>query len=450
MKKFLLLILISFYLLISPDNLSAQQAEITPSPIPPGEVLINQSFPADKSEVRFTTTTSNQGVTTDLAFDLKEIPSNAKILDTDFVFTQSGTGRGLVKIIDKRTGSFIDSLPFSEEGIKKTSRVDSIIKSWVLTPENNMGITLQSDGLEENSNIVLNLFAINIEYITLDTISPTILKLDLKVINESSISIDWETNEPVATYVEYGKTSNYDKKTEPNIAYAAEGLIEIAGLSPNITYHLRFTASDSSGNKILSNNTTFTTNSVQTITPSIQHVGLLPPRILNFEIVSQGNAQQIDLAWTKSDSDDLDGYIVFRNTSDGEFSEITRIEKTVNRYSDTKVVGGTIYHYFVVSYRGNEQSSRSPLQTVTLPKQEGILGLESIVTSDNSGLGVFFILAGILIILGSGYLIKKRIRTNIAYNRSLTSQSRLHNYLHDPQYYINGNFEDSIIQDQDQ
>jgi hypothetical protein len=446
MRKLLALILFVVFSFSIAGNVFAQDVSTTPSPTPTNEVLVNKSFVGDKSEVKFSGKDQGNVTTAEILFDLKEIPANSKILDTELVYTQTGSSLGLLKIVDKRSGSYIDSISTGSEGAKNTTRVDTYIKEWISKSENNLGLKLQTEGLEDDKVITLTLLSINIEYIIPDSTPPQITKLDLKVVNESTIKIDWETDEPVVAYAEYGKTSNYDRKTSPAVEYSLKGTLEISELGSSVTYHLLFTAQDASDNTTRSKNTTFSTNTTQTISPAIQNGGVLPPRILNVEITMQGRVPQVDLAWSKSESPTLDGYILFRNIGDGEFLELARLDKGVTRYSDTKVVSETAYNYYVVTYLETQQSSRSPIQSVNIQKTDGVLGLESIVTSNNSSIGIFFILAGILIILGSGYFVNKRIRANIAYNQNLYRPSRLHNYLHDPDYYTTGRFEDSVIE----
>lgn len=446
MRKSLSLILFITFSFFLVGSSFAQETTTTPVPTPTNEVLLNKSFPADKSELKFSGKGQGNITTNEVLFDLKEIPTNARILDTEFVYTQGNISLGLVKIIDKRSGSYIDSISTGSEGMKNTSRIDSYIKEWISKPENNLGLILQTEGLEDGKIITLTLLTFNIEYIVPDSTPPQITKLDLKVVNETTIKIDWETNEPVVAFAEYGKTSNYDKQTLPAVEFTFNGSFEISGLGPSVTYHLLFTAKDPSGNITKSTNTTFSTNTTQTISPAIQTEGVLAPRILNIEITSQGNLPQVDLAWSKSESSSFDGYILYRNIGDGEFLELARLDKSVTRYSDTKVVSGTSYNYYVVTYLGTQQSSRSPIQSANVQKTAGVLGLESIVASNNSSIGIFFILAGGLIILGSGYFVNKKIRANIAYNQNLSRPSRLHNYLHDPDYYTTGKFEESVIE----
>ena len=137
--------------------------------------------------------------------------------------------------------------------------------------------------------------------------------------------------------------------------------------------------------------------------------------------------------------------MLFRNTGDGEYSEYSRFDSAVTRYTDTKLESNTLYSYYVIAYSGTAQSNRSPVVQVNIPESANILGINSMFERGNSNFAIFFILSGFAILLGVGYFITKKVRLNMAYNEKINRHSRLHNVLHDPDYYING-YEDSVIE----
>lgn len=376
--------------------------------------------------------------------DLSEVPPTAQMVAVSMTYTQTGISSGIMRILDRRSISIIDSSALGQAGEKSTTRVDSLIQDWVKNPGNNLGFIFQTSELEASAEIKLTGFTLNLEYSVPDKINPEILKLELSVINQTTARIVWETDEPVVVMAEFGKTSNYDRKTEKSTEYKTEDVLLIEGLSPDLTYHLRFVATDTSGNISRSQNTIFTTNDRSSSSTIPTSNGLLPPRLLNSELRSTPNGYVVDLAWSQTTSENIMGYIVFRNLKDGPYSELARLDKSVTRYSDSKVEAGATYNYYVVSYSGTEQSSRSPVETVTIPNS-GVLGLDSILLEGNQGLAIFFIFAGLLILFGIFYFFRKRIQANIAYNEKLSRHQRLHNYLHDPDYYING-YEDAVIE----
>ncbi len=218
----------------------------------------------------------------------------------------------------------------------------------------------------------------------------------------------------------------------------------VEGLSSDLTYHLRFSVTDQSGNTTQSQNIVFTTNSGN-ITNQSGAGAILAPRLLNRELRSTSSGYVVDLAWSKSGSDNIMGYLVYRNLGDGPYNELSRLDKSVTRYSDTKAESGAVYNYYVVAYSGTEQSSKSPVITVEVPGS-GVLGLNTMFHEGNRSLAVFFMLSGLLIIFGMFYFVRKKIQANIALNEKLKRHQRLHNYLHDPDYYING-YEDAVIEE---
>lgn len=379
----------------------------------------------------------------EVSVDLSEVPPTAQMEKVALTYTQVGISSGIMRILDRRSISIIDSTALGQEGERSTKRVDSLIQDWVKNPDNNLGFIFQTSELETTAEIKLTGLTLNLEYSVPDKINPEILKLELSVVNQTTVRIVWETDEPVVVMAEFGKTSNYDRKTDKTIEYKTTDVLEISDLSPDLTYHLRFVATDTSGNVSRSQNTIFTTNDGSSTSTIPTSSGLLPPRLLNSELRSTPNGYVVDLAWSQTTSENIMGYILFRNLKDGPYSELARLDKSVTRYTDSKVEAGGVYGYHVVSYSGTEQSSRSPVETVTIPNS-GVLGINSILLEGNRGLAIFFILAGLLILFGIFYFFRKRIQANIAYNEKLNRHQRLHNVLHDPDYYING-YEDAVM-----
>ncbi len=424
---------------------------LTPSPLSTTEDTENTettavSIPMAPKDVVLQGRDKGGQLSAEINVDLSEVPPTAQMVTVSMTYTQTGISSGIMRILDRRSISIIDSSALGQAGEKSTTRVDSLIHDWIKNPDNNLGFIFQTSELEASAEIKLTEITLNLEYSVPDKINPEILKLELSVSNQTTARIVWETDEPVVVMAEFGKTSNYDRKTDKSIEYKTEDVLLIEDLSPDLTYHLRFVATDTSGNISRSQNTVFTTNDLSSSGNIPTSNGLLPPRLLNSELRSTPNGHVVDLAWSQTTSENIMGYIIFRNLKDGPYSELARLDKSVTRYSDSKVEAGATYNYHVVSYSGTEQSSRSPVETVTIPNS-GVLGLDSILLEGNQGLAIFFIFAGLLILFGIFYFFRKKIQANIAYNEKLSRHQRLHNYLHDPDYYING-YEDAVIEQQ--
>lgn len=443
MSKFICLITAIFLALTSvfPYVVNAQTP--TPEPNESREV----SFKSKPSVVTFFRTSDDSSLSTEIKFDLKSVPKKALVEEASLNFTQDGTSSGILKIIDKTNGEIVDSLAMGTEGKRSSDRIDTISQSWISTPAENFGLIFQTSELEVDKEVILENIKLDITYYVPDKTPPEILKLDLEVINENTVNVVWETNEDTKVFVNYGKTSNYGQETPKTSEFAKEGNILITDLNSNITYHMQFVAEDEAENVTESSNSTFSTSNEPSTSNIVSSSGVLPPRLLNLELGSTPEGFKVDLAWSKSDSETIDGYIIYRNMGDDPYIELARLDSSVIRYTDVKVDAGANYSYYVVSYLGIEESSRSPVETVTVPNVS-VLGLNDFFASGNKNLAILLICSGFAILLAIAYFITKRLKENMEYNEKINRHSRLHNYLHDPDYYIN-DFEDRIIEDKD-
>lgn len=437
--------LFSIVIILSQSFLTANAQGIDPSVTPALEDITLKEFPTTPPEVLFSGADKANQLSGEIVVDLTEIPSSAEILDIDLTFTQTGTSEGILKLLNKRSFSIIDSISLGREGTKSTTRVDTTIKEWIANPEKNFGLVLQTSELGDDTEVIFKDIKFHIEYYLPDKEKPEITKLEIKILDSSTAEVLWEVNEPVTVKAKFGKTSNYDKEILGEISVAESGKLRLTELSENITYHMRFFATDASGNTSETANTVFTTNNGSTTNGVIENEAVLAPRLLNHEILTQEKGYAVDLAWSKSETPNITGYVLYRNTGDGEYSEYSRFDSVVTRYTDTKVEPETTYSYYVVAYSGTVQSSRSPVTQVTLPEGSSILGLTNVFDGRNSNLALFFLLSGFSTLLGVSYFVWKKLKANMAYNEKINRHARLHNVLHDPDYYING-YEDSVIE----
>ena len=430
---------------ISQLTLVVSAQEIQPSITPaPQEITIKEAKSTPIDVLVSGVNKANQ-LSDEIIADLTEIPPSAEILDVELRFNQTGTSEGILKILNKRSFSIIDSISLGKEGAKTTTRVDTTVKEWITNPEKNFGLVFQTSELGGDNEVTFKDITFVIEYYLPDKTGPEISKVEIKTVDAFTAQVRWETNEPVVVTAKYGKTSNYDKETAGELEFTDSGMIVMSGLSENSTYHMKFFATDSSGNVSQTNNIVFTTYKGTTTNAITESQSVLAPRLLNYEIITDKSHYNVELAWSKSESSNITGYVLFRNTGDGEYSEYSLFDSAVTRYTDTKLESNTLYSYYVIAYSGTAQSNRSPVVQVNIPESANILGINSMFERGNSNFAIFFILSGFAILLGVGYFITKKVRLNMAYNEKINRHSRLHNVLHDPDYYING-YEDSVIE----
>jgi len=77
----------------------------------------------------------------------------------------------------------------------------------------------------------------------------------------------------------------------------------------------------------------------------------------------------VTLTWTKSATDKIDGYKVFRKEAGKDYGQIAQTEKTVVKFIDNNVTDGAKYTYMIRAYKGDAQSENSNEATITVSKK---------------------------------------------------------------------------------
>jgi glucose/arabinose dehydrogenase/PKD repeat protein len=235
--------------------------------------------------------------------------------------------------------------------------------------------------------------------IVLDRTLPTISGRTVSGITVSSAQINWTTNEPSTSRVEYGLTSSYGLSTALDSSLVTAHSVALTGLAPNTTYNYRIRTIDAAGNERISGNATFRT-AVDNVAPSV-------PSGLTATVVS---TTQIDLSWNPStDNVAVTGYRIFRDGTQVGTS-------TTTSFSDTGLSPGTPHVYAVravdaaTNVSGPSGSATAttfsldttpPAVTVTAPSESAaLLGTVTISAdaSDNVGVvGVTFLVNNVVV-----------------------------------------------------
>lgn len=92
-----------------------------------------------------------------------------------------------------------------------------------------------------------------------DTTSPIISDVRISSINESNATVTWDTDESATSHVEYGETSAYGTVIALNEDLVISHSVNLSGLEPNTTYHIKVKSKDASGNEAVSADYTFST-----------------------------------------------------------------------------------------------------------------------------------------------------------------------------------------------
>jgi hypothetical protein len=92
-----------------------------------------------------------------------------------------------------------------------------------------------------------------------DTTPPVISAIVPSNITQSSVTINWTTNEASSSQVEYGTTTTYGSMTTLDTNLVTNHTVALSGLNATTTYHFRVKSKDASGNEAISSDYTFTT-----------------------------------------------------------------------------------------------------------------------------------------------------------------------------------------------
>ena len=93
-----------------------------------------------------------------------------------------------------------------------------------------------------------------------DTTAPSISGVAASNITTTSAMVNWNTNEPADTQVEYGLTTSYGLKTTTlNSSLVTAHVTSLAGPTANTTYYYRVRSKDSANNLAVGIDGTFST-----------------------------------------------------------------------------------------------------------------------------------------------------------------------------------------------
>lgn len=93
----------------------------------------------------------------------------------------------------------------------------------------------------------------------IEQVPPVISNITVTNISSNSATINWETNEPSTSQVEYGFTSLYGATSDYNLVLTTNHHLTLTGLSSGATYNYRVRSEDNAGNIATSINYTFAT-----------------------------------------------------------------------------------------------------------------------------------------------------------------------------------------------
>ena len=117
-------------------------------------------------------------------------------------------------------------------------------------------------GLTDAATITINLNDVAEQGLTISGITATDL-------SQNSASIQWTTNLPADSRVEYGLTSSFGSSTSLDSSLVTNHDVALTGLQSDTTYYFRVISRDAGGNESVSSTQTFATPASTTVDNSI-------------------------------------------------------------------------------------------------------------------------------------------------------------------------------------
>ncbi len=125
-----------------------------------------------------------------------------------------------------------------------------------------------------------------------DTTPPVISGVYADNIASNGATVNWTTDEPSDTQIEYGTTPSYGDTSSLNSSLTTTHSQTINGLIPSTLYHYRVLSRDSNGNLAVSGDHTFTTSDLTDTTP---------PQIFNV-IIENITANSATIRWSTDEA----------------------------------------------------------------------------------------------------------------------------------------------------
>lgn len=201
-----------------------------------------------------------------------------------------------------------------------------------------------------------------------DTVAPEISSLNVSTGSDVAY-LAWNTNEPAASFVSYGTSTNYELGSTPTSAYVTAHDVQLSGLSAGTTYYYQITATDQA------DNASTTSGSFEITQPE-------PPVISNINVTTGENNAVI--TWTT----DKPATSVVNYGADANYG--LSVSGTGNNTSHSLEITGlssaTTYHFQVSSTDGDDLTTASADQTFTTDAEAPGPTLATADTFDGAGL----------------------------------------------------------------
>ncbi|MCR4322958.1 MAG: fibronectin type III domain-containing protein [Candidatus Azambacteria bacterium] len=187
-----------------------------------------------------------------------------------------------------------------------------------------------------------------------DVTSPVITGVNAMSIGQTGATINWTTDEPADSQVEYGTSTAYGLSSSLVIATTTAHSISVIGLTESTTYHYLVKSKDDAGNLATSTDQTFTT---------LAPVDATAPVISGVSATNITDTSAV-INWTINEL--ADGQVEYgTSTAYGLISSLAPATTTAHQIALGSLVPLTTYHYFVKSKDAANNTATSTDYTFT-------------------------------------------------------------------------------------
>ncbi|MCL0056704.1 fibronectin type III domain-containing protein [Dehalococcoidia bacterium] len=200
---------------------------------------------------------------------------------------------------------------------------------------------------------------------TKDILRPIITDVQAAVVDQTSATIIWTTNERATSQVEWGTTPAYGNLTTPCSDLKMSHSVTISELTPETTYHFRVRSVDGAGNETISDDQTFTTlaEGVRVVRRPPPPVDNVAPVISRIEITEITTTSAV-IGWRTNElANSLVEYGL--TPAFGQLAGQTEQLLISHQVTLENLIPDTLYHFQIVSLDAAGNRGVSPVQDFT-------------------------------------------------------------------------------------